>query len=71
MNIFIAIILDSFAGQADAFNLPVKQNAVDDFVGIWSKYDPGATKFINANDLEQLIIDVAESDGASELLISP
>ena len=36
LNIFIAIIIDSFAGQADAFNLPVKQAEIDQFVEIWA-----------------------------------
>ena len=71
LNIFIAIIIDSFAGQADAFNLPVNQNAIDQFVEIWSQYDPHATSFLDARDLEQFLIDLAESDSARELLLSP
>ena len=71
LNIFIAIIIDSFAGQADAFNLPVNQNSIDDFVDIWSRaeYDPHGTGFLDAKNLEQFIIDLAESDGADLLLV--
>ena len=36
LNIFIAIIIDSFAGQAEGFNLPVIQTDIDDFVTIWA-----------------------------------
>jgi hypothetical protein len=69
LNIFIAIILDSFAGQAGAFALPVNQNSIDDFVLLWAQYDPHATGYLPAKDLEQFIIDLAESDGASGLLL--
>lgn len=71
LNIFIAIILDSFADQASAFSLPVTQNSIDDFVVLWANYDPHATGFLPAKHLEQFVIDVAESDGANLLLLSP
>ena len=70
LNIFIAIIIDSFAGQADAFSLPVKQAEIEQFVEIWAQYDPHATMFVDARNLEQLLIDVAESDTACALILN-
>ena len=60
MNIFIAIILDSFGGQTDAFNLPVFKNDIEDFVAVWARYDPLATGFIETAKLEKFMEDVAE-----------
>lgn len=73
LNIFIAIILDSFAGQAGAFALPVNQNSIDSFVVLWSKkeYDPHAVGYITPTQLEQLLIDLAESEDAKSLLLEP
>ena len=61
LNIFIAIILDSFGGQTDALNLPVQKNDVEDFVAVWAKYDPHATGFIETAKLEKFMEDVAEN----------
>ena len=38
---------------------------------IWAQYDPHATGFIDAKNLEQLLIDVAESDTACALILKP
>jgi len=46
LNLFIAILVDSFIGVSDAFKLPVKQLDFDYFITVWSKYDPKATGFI-------------------------
>lgn len=40
LNLFIAILIDSFAGQSEAYNLPVKQIDIDTFIHSWSKFDP-------------------------------
>lgn len=71
LNIFIAIIIDSFAGQSAAFDLPVLEADIEAFVEIWSRYDPHATGFIPANEFEQLLIELAEDESAQNLLLSP
>ena len=40
INLFIAIIIDTFLGQTDHFKLPVQKYSLYEFVQIWSKYDP-------------------------------
>jgi len=35
LNLFVAIIIDSFMGQSDAFSLPVTQNDIDEFLEVW------------------------------------
>jgi len=59
LNLFIAIIIDSFFGQNDLANLPVQERAIEKFPVHWSKYDPYATGFIKLSDLEELIQDLA------------
>ena len=59
MNIFIAIILDAYAGQSAAFDLPVIQGDIEDFVAVWSDFDPNATGFIETTKLEKLLEELA------------
>jgi hypothetical protein len=35
LNLFIAIIIDSFLNNSDAMSLPVTQNDVDEFIECW------------------------------------
>jgi len=49
LNLFIAIIIDSFLGQSDAFALPVNQNDIDEFCDCWQHYDPDARGYIEAH----------------------
>lgn len=56
LNLFIAIIIDSFMGQADAFALPVNQNDIDEFIEVWQEYDSDALGYIESKDLEDFIL---------------
>ena len=47
LNLFIAIVVDTFIGQTAAFSLPIKQNDIDTFVEQWSYFDADATGFID------------------------
>lgn len=58
LNLFIAIVVDTFIGQAAAFSLPIKQNDIDEFVEIWRKYDPEATGYIPWRDIDSFIKDL-------------
>ena len=69
LNLFIAIIVDSFLGQTDQQNAPIQQYHVNDFCKIWQKYDPDATGFINSDQLQALLVDLSKSDDASTLLV--
>ena len=60
LNLFIAIIIDSFLGQSDAFALPVNQNDIDEFVDTWKEFDPSARGYIEAHDLEPFIVKLAD-----------
>lgn len=56
MNLFIAIIIDSFLGQSDAFSLPVTQLDIDEFREVWKEFDHDAVGYIEATKLEDFII---------------
>jgi len=62
LNLFIAIVVDTFIGQANAFNLPVKQLDIDTFVQLWKVYDPLATEFLLWSDMDSFLSDLADSD---------
>jgi hypothetical protein len=62
LNLFIAIVVDTYLAMSDAFNLPVKQCDVDMFVELWSNYDKKATGFISWRDFDSLLIDLEQSD---------
>lgn len=55
LNIFIAIVIDAFMNQNDAAFLPVTEQDTEAFVNAWKKFDPDATGFIEADQLELLI----------------
>ena len=69
MNLFIAIIIDAFLGQTDHFQLPIQKYSIQEYVQIWSKYDPEATGFIEIKDLEDFIEDLTKSSEGKELVI--
>ena len=59
LNLFIAIILDAFFGQSDVSDLPMNEPVLDDYRRVWSDYDKQATGFMEVDDLDKLIIDLA------------
>jgi hypothetical protein len=69
LNLFLAIIIDAFLGQTDHFNLPVQKYSLQEFVNIWSRYDPNATGFINIIDLDDFIVDLTKSRESRVLVI--
>ena len=62
LNLFIAIIIDSFLSQSDAFSLPVTQNDIDEFTDIWREFDHDAKGYIKASELEDFIIALCETE---------
>ena len=69
LNLFIAIIIDSFMGQNDLANLPVEARAVEKFPTLWSKYDPYATSFIPVSMLADMLRDMAEDEDTKDLIL--
>ena len=69
LNLFVAIVIDAFLGQTDHFNLPVQKYSLQEFVNIWSRYDPNATGFINVSDLDDFIVDLTKSQESRLLVI--
>jgi hypothetical protein len=55
LNLFIAIVVDTYLNQQEAYALPVQALDIDIFVDIWANYDPRATGFISIDDLDNLI----------------
>lgn len=62
LNLFIAIIIDSFLNQADAFSLPVNQNDIDEFIEVWGHFDPDAKGFIESHELEDFIQQLCKTE---------
>jgi hypothetical protein len=56
LNLFVAIIVDSFMGQSENFKLPVKPGDFKVFISEWKKYDPEATYFIRIEELEDFLV---------------
>ena len=69
LNLFVAIIIDAFLGQAEMYSLPIQQYYVNEFARIWCHYDPDATGFIKMKDLEALIVELAKSDDGQGLIV--
>ena len=40
LNLFIAVIIDAFAGVTDTAELPVSNYAIYEYQEIWKKFDP-------------------------------
>lgn len=62
LNLFIAIIIDSFLGQSDAFSLPVTQLDIDEFREVWKEFDYDAIGYIEASKLEDFIIALSHTE---------
>jgi hypothetical protein len=62
LNLFIAIVVDTYIGMANAFSLPIKPLDIAIFVDLWSQYDPSARGFIKIYDLPKLLRDLDESE---------
>lgn len=58
LNLFIAIILQSFADINEKENLFLNDTNVGKFATKWAKYDPEGTGFIGVNDLALLFFKI-------------
>jgi hypothetical protein len=56
LNLFIAVIIDSYLNQSEAFSLPVNQNDVDIFVEVWQKFDPEGMGSMKSEDFDEFIV---------------
>jgi len=62
LNLFIAIVVDTFIEMKQAHDLPIQQRDVDIFVEMWQKYDPEGIGYIEWRKLEDLLLDLVEND---------
>jgi len=62
LNLFIAIVVDTFIGRSKQHKLPVSQLDIDTFVDIWATYDREGTGYIERDDLENIFIDLYNKD---------
>lgn len=69
INLFVAVIIDAFLGQTLQFMLPVQKYQVQQYVKIWSKFDPKATGFISITDLDEFIRILACNQDSSGLVV--
>jgi len=67
LNLFIAIIIDSFMAQSNAYEMPVNQGDVDDFIDAWQKYDQEGHGTIDCYKFEEFIVDLANMSKCSLL----
>lgn len=61
VNIFIAIILDSYESAVAEDSDMIKDDDIDGFYEDWTKYDPNASQFINFSLLPDLLDGLGES----------
>ena len=69
VNLFIVIIIDAFQDRDSLNKLPITFLNIYEFSQVWCKYDPEATGFISIDDLEQLVLDLIETEEGSNLVI--
>lgn len=69
INLFVAIMIDAFLGQSNQMSLPVNEDMIQEFIQIWSRYDPEATGYMLISDLDEFIEKLAKSNEARGLVI--
>ena len=65
----MAIIIEAFLGKADVFDCPVQPYHVKEFQRLWQEYDSDADGFIELKDLDALLVAMARSEDASQLVL--
>lgn len=61
LNLFIAIIIDSFLDQSKSFGMSVNQTDIDDFIDVWNRYDPNGNGTINCHEFEKFVAELART----------
>lgn len=56
LNLFVAVIVDSFANQSLKADLPVQAMDIEIFCEVWRDYDGEAKGFIETKHIEEFII---------------
>ena len=67
LNLFIAIILESFNTSQNEEGLKIGQHTLNIFSGIWAEVDKRGKGFIKYSDLEKIIDRLIQEE--SELLL--
>lgn len=68
LNLFVAVIVDSFGNQAAKAELPVQAMDVEIFQEVWREFDGDAKGFIKTTEIENFIIALA-SHNSCELIM--
>jgi voltage-dependent calcium channel L type alpha-1D len=61
LNLFIAIIIDSFLGQSQAYGMPVNQADIDDFIEKWQEFDPNGIGTMPCHELEKFVVALSQT----------
>lgn len=69
LNLFVAIIIDAFLGNAEMFSLPIQVYEINEYTLLWSKYDAEATGFMAISDLENFLLDMAKSPEGKGIIV--
>ena len=62
LNLFVAVVIEGFESSNDAEGLPIAEYDLEIFREFWKEYDPQGLGFIKIYDLENLILDLLQSD---------
>jgi hypothetical protein len=52
LNMFIAVVVDSYLGEQEKYSMPVLDSDVERFIEVWGNYDPKASGYIPIEALD-------------------
>jgi len=62
LNLFIAIVVDSFSNKAETNALPVHDRDVVIFGEVWSKFDPDSSGYMPLPRIEEFLIELSRTE---------
>jgi hypothetical protein len=66
-NLFLSVLIEGFDEAGKAERKLIRKDIVEDFVELWSDYDPNATCMMDIDDLESLLLRLARPLGPGQL----
>lgn len=68
LNLFVAVIVDSFGNQAAKAELPVQAIDIEVFQEVWREFDGEAKGYIKTAEIEPFIIALANNDNCDLIM---
>jgi hypothetical protein len=66
-NLFLSVLIEGFDEAGKAERKLIRKDIVEDFVELWSDYDPNATCMMDIDDLESFLLRLARPFGPGQL----